>query len=514
VASVTKSVVSGSRNSINLSFAGSENHRVKTNKALYLSEFWLPETIEEEFEVKVMGMKLKIFREIKFDSYSINPPKPETDVLTDAKITFNRDPEKEAEVFSEGERPNRLSRKEEEKLIKFIENEFIASGLISEGLVSPVFSEALKNTAPGRFTKDSWGTIRGLSNLFKYNRIEGLRTGTGFIIYPRRRNDLMFSVNGAYGLSDKKWKGNSGLAYFAGKNKWFYIETGLFRDTAFEEDRTRITDLRNTLSSLVSNADYRDFYYEEGGYIGLGARFFNTVSANLTYYSRSEKNAENNTKFSIFHPSEIFRFNPEIKKGYFRGLSAGLSYKTYNADASAKIDYTDRDALSSDYSFFRGMADLRLFYKPTYFSSLNYRLSAGASDGKLPPQYWFDFGGKVFLDYTGRLRGTGYKAFTGDRFAVSVLEYSLNGSWLRDKGLRLPFMRILKFTLWGGAGWSDLYDKNLSYAANIFTPVRTTDGTYHEFGFGISDAINMFRIDFIRNSISKNSVQIGFNFLR
>ncbi|MFC1514152.1 hypothetical protein ACFL5P_03980, partial [candidate division KSB1 bacterium] len=74
--------------------------------------------------------------------------------------------------------------------------------------------------------------------------------------------------------------------------------------------------------------------------------------------------------------------------------------------------------------------------------------------------------------------------------------------------------KLMKITLWSGIGWSELSGRNLKYAAGIETPLRTTGDSYHEFGIGISDQLNIFRIDFIRNSISKNNILINFNILR
>ena len=76
------------------------------------------------------------------------------------------------------------------------------------------------------------------------------------------------------------------------------------------------------------------------------------------------------------------------------------------------------------------------------------------------------------------------------------------------------WMRILKFTLWAGAGWSELSEKNLSNAAGILTPANTTDDWYHEFGFGIGDRFNFLRADIIRNSISGSKILFRFNILQ
>jgi len=72
----------------------------------------------------------------------------------------------------------------------------------------------------------------------------------------------------------------------------------------------------------------------------------------------------------------------------------------------------------------------------------------------------------------------------------------------------------LKLTFWGGIGWSSLSDKNKHYAEQINTPMETTDGIYSEIGIGFGDRLNIMRIDFILNSISKSKLLVSFNILR
>lgn len=44
--------------------------------------------------------------------------------------------------------------------------------------------------------------------------------------------------------------------------------------------------------------------------------------------------------------------------------------------------------------------------------------------------------------------------------------------------------------------------------------METTDGIYSEIGIGFGDRLNIMRIDFILNSISKSKLLVSFNILR
>ena len=148
-------------------------------------------------------------------------------------------------------------------------------------------------------------------------------------------------------------------------------------------------------------------------------------------------------------------------------------------------------------------------------SSLIFTFNGGTSSGTLPPQRWFDFGGKSLFNFYGNLRGVEYKAFTGDKMAFGMLEYStylVNFIVIPCKLNVLTILkRLIKFNLWTGFGWSQLAEKNRLFAAGINTPGDVTDGTYYEYGIGIAGFYDMFRLDFLRNSISKNKVQISLN---
>jgi len=119
------------------------------------------------------------------------------------------------------------------------------------------------------------------------------------------------------------------------------------------------------------------------------------------------------------------------------------------------------------------------------------------------------------MEYYGNLRGTGYKAFTGDRMAMGLLEYSFcYGSVWDIKPNWEGLKRIVKLTFLTGLAWSELSDRSRKLAADRDIPALTTDGLYHEYGFSIGDRFNLCRLDFITNNKSNKSVLFSFNFMR
>jgi hypothetical protein len=145
-------------------------------------------------------------------------------------------------------------------------------------------------------------------------------------------------------------------------------------------------------------------------------------------------------------------------------------------------------------------------------------ISSGISSGDLPPQRWFDFGGKSMFNLNGNLRGVGYKAYTGDRMVKGVVELSLFKTLFADITEEMTdwqgIKRSLKLTPWIGLGWSDLSGKNAALRDNYLIPSTVTDGIYREFGISLGDKMNFFRIDLITNNYSSKNLRFSFNFFR
>ena len=512
--SFVKSSLKRSKNSLNLSVSGSENHRMKTKKALLHGNYWLPINMEEEFDIRIMGFTVKVMRAVEFDSYIVNSTQPDSLKLTDKKVVYAPDSTLEKKLLADVEHPAKLSLKEQEQLIKKIEDKFSAENLFTELLES----ESLAKEAFRMGLEQKFGTyfnfVQSLGNYIAYNRVEGLRLKYGFNITNPVLKNSVFSINGGYGFKDKNWKADFSLLQYIDKKKKIFFEGNLYRSLGFEENKKLITTGKNTFTSLLYKGDYRDYYYKTGGDFGIGFRVTDNLALKISVISQNEENATNHTRFSIFKYKEKFHTNPEIIEGRLNSIRSVLLYRKYNFDFDISGEISNFKYLHSDFSYSYLKSNLGKKFRPTYHSNLYLSLSGAISFGKLPPQKWFDFGGKTFLNYYGNMRGVNYKAFTGDRLLSATCEYSINGNALYNLGLKLGIIKVLKLTLWNGLGWSSLSAKNKRYAEGLNIPIETTDGIYHEMGIGISDRLNIFRVDLVRHTISKNKLLVSFNFLR
>jgi len=496
-----------------------DEHRcLKTEKVLFFSEYWLPKATEEDFFAQVGGINVRVKREIEFLSYEINPQSVDTKLLKNKKVTYRIDSTLQNKITKGLKNPERLTIEEEDRIIKESEKDIAALGLNS-GLfdLDLLAQEAMKKKLEQKSSKYFQFAHR-MADLFIYNRVEGPHINYGLTLSNFILNNITLTFKGGYGFKDRRPKGETAFLYFIDTKKRFFIEGNLYNTITFNEDRIRISNSKNTFSSLIFKSDYRDYYYKHGGNIGLGYMITNNCAVKLFGISHTEKTAFNNTDFSIFKHAETFRLNPEIIEGKFRELRLLLLFHSRSFNAELLTEYTDKNTLKSDFSYSLTKAKIGWKTKIKTLNSISLSMSLGISEGRLPPQRWFDFGGKSLFNYTGNLRGVGYKAFTGDRMAYGTFEYSRYFMHLFEKkkepGRFDDFKKALKCTLWAGFGLSDLSEKNRLYAAAINTPLQTTQGGYYEFGFGIGDRFNITRIDFIRNSIQKNSIICSINFFQ
>ena len=490
-----------------------EDRRIKTKKALLYSYYWLPNLIEEEFFARVIGIKVKINRVIEFESYQINPEIPDTTEVKNKKVSYKIDPESEKELKGDLLYPTRLTKAEEERIRGNIEKMFSSMDLTSELFDLSSVGNEVFNLRLGKKASGYLQLAQSYSDNIIYNRAEGLKLSYGLSVSNLGLNNLIITAKAGYGTGDARLKGEAGLVYYIGEKKKFFLEGGIFNTAGYNESARLITTGKNTFMALFDHSDFRDYYYKKGFVFGFGYHLNDNLAVKFSHTAQKEESAKNRANFSVFRWKKPFRLNPEVLEGNYRSLRGKLIYLMQNTRFELLFEHSDKDFLKSDRTYTLAKLDFNWHIPVNKQHILNILVSAGASKNALPPQHWFDFGGKTLMNYYGNLRGLDYKYFTGDKMINAVIDYE----WIlvdlfdfEKKGVS-DLERLLKFRFWAGAGWSDLTNKSKNLAAGLNVPSRVTDGIYHEFGIGISDRFNMCRIDFVLNSIKENKILFSIN---
>ncbi len=489
------------------------SYRVFTKKVLINGVYWLPEKIVEDVNIKSLSSKISFRREIKYSSYFVNMKPLETalDIEPDGEfieeVLFRRDPGLEIKVFNTMEDSTKLTKAEENRIISAVEDKFLQMEQSIVRMDLEQKGRKLVHLAKG------FG-----SNFLLHNRVEGVRLfyNIGFTGFLTPNSSL--DIGGGYGIKDKRLKGDLRYRKFFGKKRRLLLEGNIFEDTGHNDSEIDIPTILNTYSSIIFKLDHRDYYYRSGFSLGIDYDFNENLKLRMAVISQTEKSALNNTRFGLLDWKTPFRLNPGIIPGKYNGITTDLTLITFNTTFRVNAEYTDKTIFKSDFTYGKVRSDLRYIYKPDYTSTFIFTLSGGISTGKLPPQRWFDIGGKVLMEYYGRLRGIGLKAFTGDRKVSGLLEYSFCYGDVWDSVKKRPWweytFRMTKFTVWAGQAWSELSDRSGINTNRINTPMVTTNGIYREYGLSIGDRFNLCRFDLIANNSSERSYILSFNFWR
>src|SRR5437667_90568 len=102
--------------------------------------------------------------------------------------------------------------------------------------------------------------VRGLSDLVRANRVEGLTLGAG-LVWRGGGERRELRVTGSYGFSDRRPKGSVTASDRAGRRA---LELALFREVRDVGDERVIAPLLNSFSSQAFAADYGDYYRADG----------------------------------------------------------------------------------------------------------------------------------------------------------------------------------------------------------------------------------------------------------
>lgn len=99
-------------------------------------------------------------------------------------------------------------------------------------------------------------SARHISDVARFNRVEGLALGTGFL--QRVGAGLAVAASGRYGFSDKEFKGRGALEYRTGAGSSLILATERQYHDVSDEQETSLA--RNSIAAQEFGSDYTDTY--------------------------------------------------------------------------------------------------------------------------------------------------------------------------------------------------------------------------------------------------------------
>ena len=302
----------------------------------------------------------------------------------------------------------------------------------------PYWSWENRSAALNDIRPDSYDHVHA-----RFNRVDGPYAGLRLQGSYHSTFGLTRYGEFGYAFGSQRPQYQAGGELFAFPNRRQLFSVGFeIHDRTDTQDVWVIGEIENTLAAGLFREDYRD-YYRRLGLSVYGSYNFAEYAQISVRYSRDKAsslaNTVNGNWFDHRYAETNFRLNPTIDAGRSRSVRADLTFNTRKQrwgypTGWLATGFFERvgGPMGGDYSFDRYLVDIRRYQMAGRMIALDLRARAGASNGTLPSQYLYDFGG------LSTLLGYGYKAFTGDRMVLVNAECWIDDdAWGRQFPLNL-----------------------------------------------------------------------------
>ncbi len=289
--------------------------------------------------------------------------------------------------------------------------------------------------------------FKGLT-LDNYNRVDGLPVSYGL---SGKGEVVDFKLRAIYRVASERvgWKAGMDLYLARMKDFKLSLSTYSFSDT---EDRWRVGDFENSLSSILFKEDFRNYFQRQGltaSFRGeLGVIVTGWVEYSYDRYSSLPREAE----FSFFGWGKEFRPNPPVEEGWMGSLKIGARLDTRNDPVDPTVGWyqsllfeISRPDLGGDFDFQRVTMTIRRYNRLGKGKSLDARFHGVAGSSGTPPQRG------IHIHGVGGLRAYPDEFIPTSRGFVSSLEARFDlGRGLKRTPLYRDGMKLLLFAEIGG----------------------------------------------------------------
>jgi len=380
-----------------------------------------------------------------------------------------------------------------------------------------------------RFPISKYVSATAPLGLYHYNMIEGHSLDYGFYLSDAFDNRLNGSTEFNYGFSDKKFKSDIKLSYLLGEYRTFRLSGGVFdRLNILFENTDNYGDLTNTILSLFTKYEYRDYYYSKGFTLNARGDVLPFLSLGVGFSNTTDKNAFNNSDFSVFNKDRKFKtnwpvnqvkinslslrynfdFRDYIEDGlYRRKVSMGKSYFTFGGE----VIYSDKNTLKSEMDFKTYKANIYANIKSFNSTYATLRVNGEYTDGALPFQMLYALPGNLNAVSSGvSFRTLDVKEVIGDRVVTAHFEHNFRNELFRLSGI--PYLKDseLQLNYFFNAAYSELGSKSRDI---IPVNVKSFPHPFYETGFSIGHVMFPISIEFVwkLNYRDGNNFRISLN---
>jgi hypothetical protein len=269
--------------------------------------------------------------------------------------------------------------------------------------------------------------IKGVS-FDNYNRVDGLPLTYGF---HAESQSFEFYLKAIYRFANERVGGKGGLTIRPVREPDIAVMLSIysFSDT---QDRWRVGDFENSLSTFFFKEDFRNYYQRQGLTVSIVSDFFDVLRGEARYRIDRYTSLGTVAEMSLFGWAKDFRANPPIEDGWMGSLEFELIHDTRNDVEEPTLGWYQTlryeisdPALGGDFDFQYMELSLYRFNRIGRGKNLDMKLFAALGSESAPPQRG------VHIYGVGGLRGYPDDFSAHYRAFVSTIEarFILPESW-------------------------------------------------------------------------------------
>lgn len=429
----------------------------------------------------------------------------------------------------------------EKQIIPFTPEELRATAVIDSMKYAPrnFIETSLKVFSPQYQLNDHF-SVSGPFGIYQFNHVEGHTLYFSASGYNLFNNKIDTKITLSNGFSDKKFKEKLLVNYYPDEERQFRFSLNAYNKLAvLFTVSDQYSPITSTFLSLISNRDFRNYYYTKGFSFAVEGEFFNFLLFNMEYANHTDITAYTTTDYSLFglgnrrsnnlnndNSTITDSVNAPIYDARINTISFGVNFDFRNvisdnnirrrvsegnafATFGAGIQICDPKILKSSIGYvsysFEFMGGTNTFKT----ANLGIKINGVYSNGPVPYQMQYALPGNI--GSTGRnftFRSVGVRNMFGDQALTLNLEHNFRKEIF--KYMPIAFMKNIVVNTFFNAAWKNMSDKS---AAIMPVDYSTLRNPLYETGFSLGYSSIPASLEFAwrLNHIERSSFSIGIN---
>lgn len=297
-----------------------------------------------DFKIGLLGFHMNGRFSASYSNYNFQPVFHKR-TFTNEVLSFEKGATKKDSVYWNKLRPVPLTIEEtKDYIIKdsiktLKKSEIYLDSIDAKNNSFKILSPILGYTYDNSYKKWQFN-YEGLLKNMGFNTVKGFNASANFNYlktYDKRGRWWNIGTKIDYGLSEKKLR-----PYFYFNKKWndinrphLHIATGI--ETPQFDERKPISNLNNTIYSLIEKQNYAKYYEKTFARIQYSQEIFNGVNLYNTFEYANRKPLFNSTDFSFFNRKRIYRTNNPIN--YLSTIAPFTNHSVFLINIATQIKF-------------------------------------------------------------------------------------------------------------------------------------------------------------------------------